>query len=148
MRLGECILKDNKIYTLYKPLIINGELYGNHSHLNVNAESVSDGHHTMDELYRHRHALFAALIKVYDSYVTPFGSGITCWKSRLHSDGTMYHGWFIAGMSRKKFDGSVEHLSYHLPLDWWDKFNCMEYATAPEYDGYTPEDVLERILKL
>src|SRR3954471_3254925 len=60
--------------------------------------TVTDGNHTMDDLYRHRHALFAALIKAYDSYITPLSMRVRCWKSRAHADGTMYPGWFIAGM--------------------------------------------------
>lgn len=110
--------------------------------------SISDDHHSIDELYQHRHALFAALVKLYDDYKTPLGSHVVCWKSKLHSDGTMFDGWFIVGMTVNKMDTTVEYISYHLPMDWWDKFNCMQYETAPPYDGYTSANVIERLLRL
>ena len=72
--------------------------------VNIHAESVSDGHHTMNELYEHRHRLFLALLKIYDTYITPLdsrGSTIRCWKSKQHDDGSMYDGWFIAGMTKR-----------------------------------------------
>jgi len=110
---------------------------------------VSDGHHTMDELYEHRHALFAALIKIYDGYITPLGAtAIRCWKSRFHADGSSYEGWFIAGMSRINIDGSSFHVSYHLPDRWWDRIRCKVEDTAPPYDGYTSDDVIERLQRL
>lgn len=126
--------------------------------INVLADEleVSDGHHTMSELYNHRHALFAALVKIYDNYITPLSNGarIKCWKSRLHSDGTMFDGWFIAGiiMREHNFDANASvkesQISYHLPLAWWNKFNVMEIPNAPVWDGHTSNDVIERLLKL
>lgn len=110
---------------------------------------VSDGHHTMDELYEHRHALFAALIKIYDGYITPLGAtAIRCWKSKLHSDGTMFEGWFIAGMYRLNIDGTHMHITYHLPDRWWDRIRCIVEERAPEWDGHTSKDVLERLQRL
>lgn len=41
-------------------------LYQYTDELEIEAEDVSDEYHTMSELYEHRYALFAALIKVYD----------------------------------------------------------------------------------
>lgn len=114
-----------------------------------NLGDVSDGHHTMTELYNHRHALFCALIKAYDTYVTLLhGPMYRCWKSKKHEDGTMYEGWFIAGISRKLFDGSIEDITYHLPLDWWDRLKCIEIPFAPKFDGHTSNDVIDRLLKL
>jgi hypothetical protein len=51
-------------------------------------DDVSDGYHTFAELYQHRFALFLALCRALEMG----------WKSRLHADGTMYPGWFIAGI--------------------------------------------------
>lgn len=108
---------------------------------------ISDGYHTMDELYRHRHALFIALCRVYDNYITPLGSRVKCWKSKLHHDGTMYNDSFILGMTISGFRKS-EQVSYHLPLSMWDDINVLKMDKAPEWDGHTSEDVIMRLLKL
>jgi hypothetical protein len=113
-----------------------------------NKIEVSDGHHTMSELYEHRYALFCALVKIYDNYITPFNSRITCYKSRLHHDGTMYPGWFIVMMVIKQFEGPTKQISYHLPLKWWDKFKIMELASMWEWDGHDSNEVLKRLGEL
>lgn len=114
----------------------------------IEADSVNDGYHTMDQLYEHRHALFCALCKIYDNYITPFNTRVHCWKSKSHHDGTMFEGWFIVGMTITKFTGPVEYITYHLPMSWWDKFKLIEMEKAPQWDGHTSNDVLERLLKL
>lgn len=124
-------------------------LYKDSGNALIEADDISDGHHTFTELYEHRHALFAALVKIYDGYITPLGAtAVKCWKSKLHEDGTMFDGWFIVGMTRKNIDGTTFQVSYHLPLSWWDKFKCMELARGIEWDGHTPNDVIERLGKL
>lgn len=116
---------------------------------NNNELEVTDGYHTFSELYEHRYALFCALVKgVYDSYKTPLGSSITCWKSKLHSDGTMFDNSFIVQMVVRKMDGTKEQISYHLPLSWWDKFTCMSIDKAWEWDGHDSKDVIKRLLEL
>lgn len=115
---------------------------------------VSDGHHTMEELYEHRIRLYLALVKIYDNYITPLNVSVKCWKSLLHDDGSSYEGWFILGMSCTKPDpnfGPNEQkfdISYHLPMKYWDLAKVIELERAPHYDGYTPNDVLERLLRL
>lgn len=112
-----------------------------------NVEEMGDGYHTMKELYEHRYALFYALTKVYDSF-TPLGSYVTCWKSKLHDDGTMFEDSFIVGMTLKQFEGINKYITYHLPLSWWDKFNLVEYPRAPQYDGHTSRDVIAELMRL
>jgi hypothetical protein len=116
--------------------------------LDLFCEEVSDGYHTFSELYEHRYALFCALVKVYDAYKTPLGSSVTCWKSKLHSDGTMFENSFIVQMVVRKLDGTKQQISYHLPLSWWDEFTCMSIDKAWEWDGHTSKDVIERLLRL
>lgn len=98
--------------------------------------SMSDGYHTFDELYDHRITLFAALCRKL-SYR---GS---CWISKFHADGTMFEGWFIAGIGKKP----GYQITYHIPLGRWHEFvtNCEELERAPEWDGHTPADVIERL---
>lgn len=90
---------------------------------------ISDGFHTFNELYEHRHALFALASKALNG-----------WKSKLHSDGTMFEGWFIAGLQTPK--GMV---TYHLPIHLWDSIPGNEMPRAPEWDGHTSKDVVERL---
>lgn len=90
---------------------------------------ISDGYHTFNELYRHRYALFAVACK--------FLGG---WKSRLHADGTMFDGHFIAGAETPQ--GPV---TYHMPIRVWGGFRCREFDRAPEWDGHTSQDVIDRL---
>lgn len=116
--------------------------------MEVWGEDVSDGYHTFSELYEHRYALFIALCKVYDNYITPLSTRVKCWKSRLHDDGTMFDNSFIMGMTITEFTGPVSYITYHLPLRLWDKVNLIELSHAPAYDGHTSSDVIGRLMKL
>lgn len=92
---------------------------------------ISDGFHTFDELYEHRHRLFIALALAVDK---------PCWKSKIHGDGTSFDGWFLACI---EFDDPV---SYHLPDRLWD--DCFMFESLPigkEWDGHTADDVLTRL---
>ena len=116
--------------------------------------STSDSHHTMEELYEHRHALFLALVKIYDNYITPLNTNVQCWKTKKHDDGTMYEGWFLLGMTciKKSFiagaDPEITYISYHLPMKYWHMARVIELDKGPEWDGYTSEDVIKRLLAL
>jgi hypothetical protein len=122
------------------------------------ADDISDGYHTFQELYEHRFELYLALIKIYDNYMTPLGTKVRCWKSKLHSDGTMFEGDFILGMKYntknnfivedKKITDVWEHITYHLPMKYWSRANVIELERAPEWDGHTSKDVLKRLAAL
>lgn len=109
---------------------------------------ITDGYHTMSELYEHRHALFVALLKIYDNYITPLNTRVKCWKSLVHNDMTMFPGWFIAGMNIKQFDGTEKQITYHLPIKWFDRINVMVLPVAPEWDGHDSNDVIRRLGEL
>ena len=94
---------------------------------------VSDGHHTFDELYEHRMLLFIALAEAYPEL---------SWKSKLHADGTMYDGWFIAGMNLP-----TGNITYHIKLRLWDLLKVKEYDVAQPWDGHTSNDVELRLKK-
>lgn len=100
-----------------------------------------DDFHKMDELYDHRNTLFAVLL----NFVSVYSVSMQCWKSKLHSDGTMFEGgYFIAGI-----ETHLGQITYHMKIDnWWDKFHVTELKNAPHYDGHTPEQVIERLLKV
>jgi hypothetical protein len=96
---------------------------------------ISDGSHTFDDLYRHRAALFAALCRSHP--------GIA-WRSRQHHTGgePMFSGYFIAGLTLP--DG--RQASYHVREECWNWFDCVAVLEhAPEWDGHTQEDVIERL---
>ena len=97
--------------------------------------NTSDGYHTFDELYHHRAVLFSVIVENFST---------RAWKSKLHADGTMYEGMFIVGIETP--DGQA---TYHYDVEpYWNLFRCKEVDRAPEWDGHTPEQAIERIGKL
>lgn len=61
-----------------------------------------------------------------------------------HADGTMYDGMFIVGIETP--DGQA---TYHCDVEpYWDMFHCKEIDRAPEWDGHTSDQAIERIGKL
>ena len=97
--------------------------------------NTSDGYHTFNELYHHRAVLFSVIVENFAA---------RAWKSKLHADGTMYDGMFIVGIETP--DGQA---TYHYDIDpYWDLFRCKEVDRAPEWDGHTPDQAIERIGKL
>lgn len=108
----------------------------------ADAGNLSDGYHTFNELYEHRHALFLALLK--ERYLAwDYGDS---WCSKLHSDGTEFEGWFIAGIGYN----TGEQMSYHLPVSMFDQVRewARELPRAPEWDGHTSQDVIKRLKEL
>ena len=107
--------------TVYAEHVITGE--------------TSDGYHTFNELYHHRAVLFSVIVKAFKD---------KAWKSRKHHDGTMYDGMFIVGV-----ETPYGQATYHYDMEpYWEMFCCKEIERAPEWDGHTPEQAIERIGKL
>ena len=96
--------------------------------------NASDGYHTFNELYHHRAVLFSVIVENFAA---------RAWKSKLHADGTMYEGMFIVGIETP--DGQA---TYHYDMPYWNLFRCKEVDRAPEWDGHTPDQAIERIGKL
>ena len=95
----------------------------------------SDGYHTFNELYHHRAVLFSVIVSCYPE---------RAWKAKKHHDGTMYDGMFIVGI--KTPSGQA---TYHYDvIPYWDMFKCRELESAPEWDGHTPAQAIERIGEL
>ena len=104
--------------------------------------SVSDGHHTFDELYDHRITLYIALCRTLERVRHGETNPCEVWRSYKHSDGSGYQGWFVLGINK----GEGKQITYHLPVDRWDECNfATELERAPEFDGHSSEDVLDRI---
>lgn len=96
---------------------------------------LSDGYHTFNELYHHRAVLFSVICNSFKSLA---------WKSKKHNDGTMYNGMFIVGIATPKGNAT-----YHYDIEpYWNMFDVKELDKAPEWDGHTPSEAIERISKL
>lgn len=107
---------------------------------------VSDGYHTFDELYEHRIMLFLVLCKnLHDLLQIENPDKYQVWRSRTHSDGSSYDGWFVMGIGR----GKGQQITYHVPEKYWEQTIFAEtLEKAPEFDGHSSADVLERLSKL
>ena len=98
----------------------------------ANPGEVSDGYHTFNELYHHRAVLFSVICNEHPELA---------WKSKRHSDGSMYDGMFIVGIDTP--DGPA---TYHYDVEpYWEMFRVKELDRAPEWDGHTPAQAIERI---
>lgn len=103
---------------------------------NEDRSQISDGYHTFDELYQHRHALFLNLMRQ---------NRHMAWASKVHSDGTSFDGWFIAGI-----ETPAGQISYHLPDVLWAVVEDMGVTVdkPPPWDGHTAEDVCLRLMEM
>lgn len=103
----------------------------------VDSNYISDGYHTFGELYEHRIVNYIALCKQVRDKV---------WMSQRHSDESMWDGWFLLGINTEP----GTQITYHLPMKYWDlcKEVFNEIECAPEFDGHTSDDVLNRIINL
>ena len=92
---------------------------------------VSDGYHTMEELYEHRHLLFISLaLEVKNKYNVYY---------KLDEETT---GWFILYIELP-----TGQISYHLPDNYLEYMKDIpsEPASLNGWDGHTSEDVLCRL---
>ena len=94
--------------------------------------TTSDGYHTFNELYEHRHVLFLMFFR------NAFLMGAKTW---VELDPDMPD-WFLAGA-----DLPPGQVSYHLPMRLFDMTQghvSKNYERKP-YDGYSSKDVLHRL---
>ena len=105
-----------------------------------NIGDFSDGYHTFNELYDYRKAYNAAFFNelakqgLYDVH-----------KSKLHSDGEIPFddaNWFIV-----MAELPTGQISNHYEIKDWELFDIPEKNRANVYDGHTPQDVYERLVK-
>ena len=99
----------------------------------VNTDYISDGYHTFDELYYQRMMLTKTVAL---AAITNFDKD-TVYRSKLHSDGTMYKDFFIV-----VFNTPEGNFSYHYHMMYWGVFDFLkELPNAEEFDGHTWKDV-------
>jgi hypothetical protein len=122
----------------------------------IDKSLISDGYHTFEELYEFRKAYNAAL---FNEWANPLGkhnsnTGIENFedcaydvhKSWRHHDGELCFGggWFIVVAILP-----TGQISNHYEAKDWDLFKIPEVEKAKyEFDGHTPSDVIDRLLKL
>lgn len=98
---------------------------------------VSDGHHTIDELYEHRRSLTAVL-------AAAAGTCGDSWRSMKHhpdDDTPMFEGCFIVGIELP-----TGQIRYHYGVEYWDEFSQVpEVPWAPVWDGAGPSDTISRL---
>lgn len=108
---------------------------------------VSDGYHTFDELYDHRCLLWIFGLKYLKGGLIETGNDQEgdVWRTTKHSDGSEWGGWFLLGCCTEY----GKQMTYHLPMKYWAYCNFAETLDqAPEFDGHSSNDVLERIKQL
>lgn len=110
--------------------------------IQADPEMLTDGFHTMEELYDHRRALTAALAAVSAAALPN-----SAWRSKAHHpyDGPMFEGgYFIVGIVLPT--GTI---TYHYKLAHWDDFSAVpELEHAPKWDGAPPSASVDRLLEL
>lgn len=93
-----------------------------------NLKNVSDGYHTISELYDHRCLLWIYLCLIY------------CIQCYIKKDN--YEGWFLLGMYKK----NGEQISYHCPNKYLHLVeDVINEDDGVVWDGHTPNDVIERL---
>ena len=86
-----------------------------------------DEYHSFNDLYTQRMYLTALAFNSNPSIA---------WKSKEHSDDSMFPGYFIVGITTPQ-----GQYTYHYKLEHWDLFKVPELERAPEWDGHTAKDV-------
>lgn len=101
------------------------------------SDFISDGYHTIKELYEFRKTYNAVLFNEWSKQ-----GKYKVHKSKKHGDGEdcFGGGWFIVMATLP-----TGQISNHYELKDWDMFDCEERDKADMWDGHTSKDVLERL---
>lgn len=107
---------------------------------------ISDGDHTLKDLYFARMLLNAALFNEWSGWNFPHKRVRSVQKSKLHADGTMFEGgWFIVMAEVLQRDGSFKQISFHYEILYWDLFQINPRVRAAEWDGHDAQEAYRRI---
>jgi hypothetical protein len=109
--------------------------YDSDGNYRVKAEQVSDGYHTMHELYQHRMALNIALFHTLDELYNRNGLSMAVpkvYKAKNHhpTSDPMFDGYFIVFCVEPK---TLAWTSYHYALKHWDRFRIRIAEFSPPY---------------
>ena len=128
----DCLSQSKKLFGDNKCALIEyAEVLDKAGYRKIDGDT-SDGYHTYNELYHHRAVLFTMICNQNKEIA---------WKSKKHSDGTMFDNMFIVGI-----ETPVGQATYHYDIEpYWDYFNVKELDNAPLWDGHTAEQAIERI---
>lgn len=122
------------------------------SQLDLPVENITDGYHTFKELYEFRKVYNAALFNEWAKDWLDFGFEdsesiqYNVHKSWKHYDGELCFGggWFIVVAVLP-----TGQISNHYEAKDWDLFKIPEVEKALfEFDGHTPQDVINRLKEL
>lgn len=106
----------------------------------LRTKDLSDTYHTFGDLYDHRMAFNVALVNAIQLLNR---DDLYAYKTLKHHDDTMFEGMFIVVIESRH-----GQISYHYNLEHWNKFEVSAIDKANEYDGHTPADTIERLIKL
>lgn len=108
----------------------------------------SDGHHTFDELYHYRMLYNAAFCNSLKLASSPDSKPVYWYdvhKSYRHADGELCFGkenYFVVVVQLP-----TGQVSNHYKGEYWDLFDVPERERAAEWDGHTPAEAADRLLK-
>lgn len=103
----------------------------------LDTKKVTDKYHTFGDLYEQRAFLFSIICNQNKKIA---------WKSRKHFNeevDPMFEGDFAVGLFTDKGPAC-----FHFKLKYWNLFDVKEIDRAPEYDGYSPKEALERFMSI
>lgn len=101
-------------------------------------DELTDGYHTMRELYNYRAAYNALLFNEWAA-----NGKYNVVKSMRHADGELcFNGDYFIVYAETPHG----QITNHYRLLWWDVFNVPEVDQAPEYDGHSPQVALKRMI--
>lgn len=95
------------------------------------AGEVSDGYHTFNQLYEHRHVLFLHLV---------LANKADAFKTWRDKGGETWEGWFILGLNTE-----YGQVTYHMPERYWNRAEVAAVEQNTDYDGHDSVDVLHRL---
>ena len=117
-------------------------VYSDGTHIligDTTAGQTGDGFHSLDDLYRHRTLLTAALL---NTWTATYGSrrSYKTWQHHPDDSTPMFPGMFKVGATLP-----TGEITYHVNADAWDLFHIPERPHSPLWDGHTADDVVARL---
>lgn len=106
-----------------------------------------DGSLTFDELYKSNKRLFITLIKSLNAFnLIDNKNVVDLWCSTTCFDDIKPDGYFFCGINTAK----GEQITFMLEVMYWPEVSkfCQVLSKAPQHDGHTFADVLDRLYNL